>query len=669
MAAVENKDEDIKLDEKDKRIKRLEKELKFAKNQMANALSLYDEARQEADLALKAKGEFISKLSHEFRTPMNALMGYSDLLIKREGDDTTRSYASGIKSATNRLLNLFNDLIEVSRIESGITVSNTEEYDISVLIGTLLDSFKNEIHEKGLIMKLSVDENIPVKLYGDFYHLRQIVCNLLDNAVKYTEKGYVSIDIGSKKGDMVSENGRKLLQLVFRVKDTGAGIKKKDKDKLFDVFSQFNNKNPYANQGVGIGLTVSKFYSNKMHGDITFESRYGEGSVFTCTVMQEIVDETPIGPDFAFDGNTRKKIFFTAPNASVLVVDDSLVNLNVAKGLLDDYNIDVDTADGGFAALKKVDKKKYDIIFMDHMMPDIDGIETMKRIREKGDWCEMVPVIALTANATDEARHLFKMEGMDDFLAKPIELGILRDILLKWIPRDKVVFCDISESYVATEEKTEPSDKTAFTKERMAEAGINLETGMSYFGGNMAAYKTTMKDILKDCTKKLALTEQYLEEMDIKKYAIEAHSIKSVSASIGATAFSAIARENEHRAKDGDVDYVKKNGPEFIKKYHEFLDAIAAIIEEEESYNKKSEEQNNEDSENGKRYSDREIKSIIKEAISALKDFETDLASKQLGKLLSQKDRVDMVEKLYRAQEKIDDFEYEEAVKIMEELL
>ena len=185
----------------------------------------------------------------------------------------------------------------------------------------------------------------------------------------------------------------------------------------------------------------------------------------------------------------------------------------------------------------------------------------------------------------------------------------------------------------------------------------------------MAAYKTTMKDILKDCTKKLALTEQYLEEMDIKKYAIEAHSIKSVSASIGATAFSAIARENEHRAKDGDVDYVKKNGPEFIKKYHEFLDAIAAIIEEEESYNKKSEEQNNEDSENGKRYSDREIKSIIKEAISALKDFETDLASKQLGKLLSQKDRVDMVEKLYRAQEKIDDFEYEEAVKIMEELL
>ena len=226
MAAVENKDEDIKLDEKDKRIKRLEKELKFAKNQMANALSLYDEARQEADLALKAKGEFISKLSHEFRTPMNALMGYSDLLIKREGDDTTRSYASGIKSATNRLLNLFNDLIEVSRIESGITVSNMEEYNISVLIGTLMDSFKNEIYEKGLIMKLNVDENIPVKLCGDFYHLRQIVCNLLDNAVKYTEKGYVSIDIGSKKGDMVSENGRKLLQLVFRVKDTGAGIKK-----------------------------------------------------------------------------------------------------------------------------------------------------------------------------------------------------------------------------------------------------------------------------------------------------------------------------------------------------------------------------------------------------------------------------------------------------------
>lgn len=661
MATVENRDGD----EKDKKIKRLENELKFTKNQMAKALSLYDEARQEADLALKAKGEFMSKLSHEFRTPMNALMGYSDLLINRENDEVVSSYASGIKSATNRMLNLFNDLIEVSRIESGITVSNMEEYDIAVLVGTLVDIFKNELDEKKLIMKLNVDENIPRRLYGDFYHLRQIICNLLDNAVKYTEKGYVSLDVGSKSSDMVSKDGRKLVQLVFRIKDTGAGIKKEDKDKLFVAFSQFNSKNPYANQGTGIGLTVSKFYSNRMHGDITFESNYGEGSVFCCTVMQEIVDESTVGTDCGFRSITKKKIFFKAPGVHALVVDDSLVNLNVTKGLLNDYEIVVDTADGGLSALKGVDKNRYDIIFMDHMMPDIDGIETMKRIRQKGDWCEKVPIIALTANATDEARHLFKMEGMDDFLAKPIELGILRDILLKWIPRDKVVFCDINESYSSDKGTTDSTLKTAFSKERLAREGIDLEIGMTYFGGNMSAYKSTMKDILKDCTKKLALTEKYLEEMDMKKYAIEAHSVKSVSASVGAVAFSAIARENELRAKNGDTDYVEKNGADFIRNYRSFLDSIAAILKEEETC---TVEQEGEESDEYKKYTDGEIKVIVNEAVAALKDFEADFALERIEKLISQKDRVDMVEKLYRAQEKIDDFEYEEAVKIMEEL-
>ena len=660
MSAAGKKD----MNEKDIRIEKLEKELKFTKNQMAKALSLYDEARQEADKALKAKAEFMSRLSHEFRTPMNALMGYSDLLIKRENDDIASSYASGIKSATNRLLNLFNDLIEVSRIESGLTVSNMEEYDIAILVSSLVEGIKNELDEKKLIMKLNVDKKIPRKVYGDFYHLRQCISNLLDNAVKFTEKGYVSLDVGSKCSDIVSENGRKLVQLVFRIKDTGEGIKKEDRDKLFTAFTQFDSKNPYSSHGVGVGLTVSKYYSKKMHGDITFESKYGEGSTFCCTVMQEVMEDEPVGDACEFDNITRKKILFKTPDIKALVVDDSLVTLNVAKGLLDDYDMQVDTADSGFAALKMVEKNKYDIVFMDHMMPGMDGIETFRRIRQKGEWCESVPVIALTANATDEARHLFKAEGMDGFLAKPIELGILRDILLKWIPRDRVVFCDINESY--SSEVSDSKKKTVFTKERLAEAGIELDIGMSYFGGNMIGYKATMGDILKDCTKKLKLVEKYYAEEDLKNYAIEAHSVKSVSASIGAKDFSVIAREHEHKAKENNLDFIKANGEEFIKKYHEFLNAIADILkEEEECENDTVSEENVE----VKKYTDREIKAIINDAIAALKDFETDLAGEHLEKLMTQKDNADLVEKIYQAQEKIDDFEYEEAEEIMKSLL
>lgn len=656
---------------KDAVIERLKKEIKFVKNQMASALSLYDEARQEADTALKTKSEFISKMSHEFRTPMNALMGYSDLLACKDGDEETKLYTAGIKSATNRLLNMFNDLIEVSRIESGITVNNDEEYTTTVLFNSILDGLYDSVSEKGLLLRLNVQEDIPVKLYGDFHHLRQIINNILDNAVKYTEKGYIGLDIEAKKGEEINENGRKSLQICFRVKDTGTGIRKKDQDKLFKAFSQFNSKNPYANQGVGVGLVVAKYYSNQMHGDITFESKYGEGSTFSCTVIQEIVDETPIGSKEKVGVNVHRHIVFKAPAVSVLVVDDSMVNLNVATGLLKAYDINADIASGGYEAIKLVSKKRYDLIFMDHMMPDIDGIETMKRIRDMGDWCEKVPIVALTANVTDDARKLFKMEGMQDFLGKPIELSLLRDILIKWLPKDKIEFGDVTETYSTPEEIQEQN--TAFTGERLAKDGIDLEKGLQYFGGNIEAYKATVSDIYKDCTKKVLLVENYFKEMNLEKFAIEAHSVKSVSASIGAAGFSQKAREMEHKAKEKNEEYVKNEGGKFINAYYEFITVLGNLLEEEREL-LMAMENNDSDGDNPENIadeilSDDEIQQIIGEVLSSLEDFEADAACQKIKKLLGQKDRVDMVQKLYVALEKIDDFEYEEAETILKGII
>ena len=674
MTQATEKEMKAKIAEQEATITKLKKELKFAKNQIANALSLYDEAKQEAKMADKAKCEFISKLSHEFRTPMNALMGYSDILESRENDEETNKYTSGIKSATNRLLNLINDLIEVSRIESGVTVNDKEEYSTAVLCNSILDGIYDVVAEKGLLLKVNVQEDIPCRLYGDFYHLRHIICNILDNAVKYTEKGYVSLEVEAKKGDEINENGRKSLQITFHIKDTGIGIRKKDQDKLFISFAQFNSKNPYANQGVGIGLVIAKYYSNQMHGDITFESKYGEGSTFSCTVMQEIVDESPISAKDAIGPNVHKNIVFKATGVSILVVDDSLVNLNVAKGMLKEYDIETDLAEGGYDALKKVEKKKYDLILMDHMMPDIDGIETMKRIREKGGWCEKVPIVALTANVTDEARAMFKMEGMQDFLAKPIVLSILRDILVKWLPKDKIIFGDVSEAYENSEEHELDDMNTAFTVVRLAEEDIDLNKGLVYFGGNIEAYKATVADIYKDCSKKVALMEKYLKDKNLEKYAIEAHSVKSVAASIGATKFSEWAKEMELKAKAKDEQFVTENGNDFIVAYRRFIESVGTILEEEKNVQMEMDKKQSDDegaavATEDEPMSDEEIKTVIGEALEALSDFETDEACAKIKTLLGQKDRVDMVQKLYTALDNIDDFEYEEAEGILKNLV
>ena len=676
------------LDEKDKKIEKLEKDLRFVKNQLANALSLYDEAKQETEKAVKAKGEFMSKLSHEFRTPMNALMGYSDLLIKREESEITSRYASGIKSATNRLLNMFNDLIEISRIESGICICNDEEYDFAVLINTLMDSISHEVSEKGLIMKLNFDDDLPKRLYGDFYHLRQIISNLLDNAVKYTDKGYISIDIHANRGDEVAESGRKKVMLTFSVKDTGIGIRKKDKDKLFDVFAQFNSKNPYANQGVGVGLTVSKYYSNRMGGDIYFKSVYGSGSEFICVVNQEIVDDAHLSESYVYDKNTRRQIVFTAPSARVLIVDDSKVNLGVAKGLLEEYAINADIAESGMDALKKVGRKHYDLIFMDHMMPEMDGIETMKHIRQKGNWCEEVPIVALTANTTDEARQMFRMEGMQDFLAKPIELSLLHDILLKWVPKDKIVFSDISEGYIINDDLPMENGGTAFTKSRLLKEGIYLEVGLPYFGGNIKAYKATMESILKDCKKKVLLVEKHFLAGDLKNYAIEAHSVKSVSASIGATTFSDLAKDNELKAKAEDREYIEANGAYFITKYKEFINSIEQILAEERQHEAEKELKQNAKTEKLETLpteddnkttshviSEEELarqKAAIRikldRAIEAIEDFESDLALEILQSLRSPDADSDFMEALTKVSDLVDDFEYDEAVEILKKM-
>ncbi len=607
------------MDEKDKEIEKLKKELKFANSQLSKTLKLYDNAKMEMSKAVASRSEFLSKLSHEAKTPMNALIGYSDLINQEDVSGEFFEFSMGIKSATNRLLNFFNDLIELSRIESGLTTLIEDEYRTEESLKYIINNVRYDIESKGLELKLRLSENIPSVLYGDKVHIHQIMLNLLTNAIKFTEKGYISIELDAKETDLIGHNDLKMVEMSFSVEDTGKGIKKEHREKLFDAFAQFDSSSPYANQGTGLGLIICKHFSNLMNGDITFDSKYGKGSKFTIKVLQEIVDGTPLDRKKVEDNVFNSNMKLSAPDAKVLLVDDSRVNLSVASGLLQWFDIDAVTAGGGIEAVKLAKENKFDIIFMDHMMPDMDGVEATKIIRESGKHNKNVPIVALTANTTDEARTMFKNNDFTDFLAKPVEIDSFKAILERWLPLDKIIRDTKSKAAKEAKEAYDSVDK-----EKFEASGIYVNKGLVYFAGKMSAYIDTLKLIYREGCDNIAKLNDYLETDDIKNYGILAHSIKSVMASIGAEELSEIAKVNELEAKAGNALFIKKNGGAFISDYKRIIDFISENIEIEPV-----EEVSSSSVLAGDDVA--EAKKLIEGAIADIEDFESDAAVEKLN--------------------------------------
>ncbi len=611
------------MDEKDKEIEKLKKELKFANNQLSKTLKLYDNAKEEASKAVMARSELLSKLSHEAKTPMNALIGYSDLIHQEDVSGEFFDFAMGIKSATNRLLNFFNDLIELSRIESGLTTLIEEDYLLADSIKYIINNVRYDIESKGLELRFKIGENVPTAFKGDKVHIHQIALNLINNAIKFTDKGYISVEIQAKETDKISRSGKKMMELSLTIEDTGKGIKKADREKLFQAFTQFNSNSPYANQGAGLGLIICKYFSNLMNGDISFESKYGKGSAFTCTVLQEVVDEKVLDSKFVEDYVYNSDMKLSAPDAKVLLVDDSRVNLSVASGLLKWFDIDAVTAGGGIEAVEKAEKEKFDIIFMDHMMPDMDGVEATKLIREQNKHNKEMPIVALTANTTDEARIMFKENGFNDFLAKPVEIDSFKSMLERWLSYDKIVR-DIKSNEARKAEKANDSiDKTEFEKH-----GVMVNKGLVYFAGKMSAYIDTLKLIYKDGKENVEKLKLFYENMDMANYAILAHSIKSVMASIGAVELSEFAKNNELEAKADNTEYVKSNGKRFIADYDAMIEFVGKNVNISESL-----ETNHTSNKELLEVNAVDIKSLIDAAIADIEDFESDAAVEKLNQL------------------------------------
>lgn len=406
---------------------------------LTKTMTELDDAREEAIRANQAKSVFLSQMSHEIRTPINAIMGMNEMICKECNDEQILSYANAASDSANALLAIVNDILDFSKIEAGKMEITESKYEVASL---LMDSYSMTIaraKDRGLALEFLCDTTIPSVLKGDMIRIRQILLNILTNAIKYTDKGKVTLEMNGEKID-------DSFQLMIRVTDTGIGMTPESLEKLFGKFQRFDMKRNQTVEGTGLGMAITKQLTDLMHGSIEVESTYGEGSCFTVRLPQTIVDETPIG-DYRIrykqigKDSVKDNLTFTAQNANILVVDDVKMNLIVFKNLLKDTGVKIDTCLSGPECLKLLQKNQYDMVFMDHMMPNMDGIETFQEMQKLPENLnKQTPVIMLTANAISGMEEQYLSQGFHGYLTKPIDSHKLRQLLLKYLPAHKIKF-------------------------------------------------------------------------------------------------------------------------------------------------------------------------------------------------------------------------------------
>ena len=630
------------------------------KNEMTNNLIA---AREEAISSTQAKSNFLANMSHEIRTPMNAIMGMSELILRENPSDIVSEHAATINNACRNLLAIINDILDISKIESGKLDIIPIQYQLSSVLNDVISIAKMRADAKKLPFIVNIDSKLPSELFGDEIRIKQILINLLSNAIKFTDSGSVTLLIeGEKTGNT--------LMVKISVSDTGIGIREDQMDKIFVSFEQVDTKRNRNIEGTGLGLSISKRLLEMMDGSMSIQSRYGVGSCFSAVFPQEIKNHDPIvslkhkeqktviiyenrklfcdslvwlfenmGVDFRICANQselfealnefkcdyifvsslhyektcalvkknkakahvvticteneliadkttiaistpihcmqvanllndegggirysadQSAVAVIAPDAHVLVVDDNAVNLEVAKGLLSAYQMKIDLALSGPEAIEFVRHTRYDLIFMDHMMPVMDGIDTTIAIRAiEGEYYANVPIIALTANAISGAREMFKAEGLNDFLAKPIEISKLNAVVTHWIPAEKQLRIQAREI---------AADEIDFEI-----SGISASAGVAHAGGSLDTYCEILKTYVADCEKRRGEIAESYEKEDFKLLTIYAHALKSASANIGAEDFAREAARLEMAGKNDDIAYIREN-------YAHFLDQLSEVI-------------------------------------------------------------------------------------------
>jgi len=644
-------------------------------------LKTISELAAKAEAASDTKGKFLARMSHELRTPMNAIIGITEIVLRENTTSEMTPYMIGIKSAGNNLLSIISDILDISKIESGKLEILETSYSFEDMVNEVFDIIRVKVVEKSLTFVAFIDNNIPENLIGDATRVRQVLLNILSNAVKYTQSGFVSISFTT---EYITETN---FILKVDVADSGIGIKSDDMDKLFGDFIQVDIMAHKDIQGTGLGLAITKGLCMAMGGDVTAISQHGLGSTFTIRIPQRFeqfkklvvindakdirvliyeidqksmdfclrsfnnlriecrfeyrkdkfierllngtfthiflsvslyYDVKPIIEpylnllkvfvlteygDTLIDKNIHTitkpitilsiaqalngieaeeadqnalyhEVTFTAPAARVLIVDDIATNLMVAEGLMKPYKMEVDVCTSGKLAIKAVQKNKYDIIFMDHMMPEMDGIAAVKIIRElPNDYYRTVPIIALTANAVSGMRDTFILSGMNDFLAKPISTPKLSNVLEHWLPKDKIQIIERSLGETDGAADNKPAVNPPFSID-----GVNVEIGMASTGGSADNYKKVLKVLISDIESRLTNIDECVKEKNAKLFTTQVHALKSALRSIGAIDLSNIAEKLEVAGNKNDFEYIEKKTAGFTEGLKGLAENIGKVL-------------------------------------------------------------------------------------------
>ncbi len=551
------------------------------------------EEKMRAESSNRAKSDFLANMSHEIRTPINAVLGMNEMILRedrraqarpedsappvREALKNIGVYAEDVKNAGHNLLAIINDILDFSKIEAGRIELQETIYQFSSVLNDLSNMFFFKAQDKGLAFIMDVDESLPDRLRGDEVRIRQVLTNILSNAVKYTEQGSVRLTVrGERQGD-----GR--LILTASVEDTGIGIRPEDEGKLFSRFERLDMQRNSTVEGTGLGLVITKRLLDMMGGSISVRSAYGVGSAFTVVIPQGIEDDAPIG-DYKkrFEASMQEakpyREAFRAPDARILIVDDTQMNLNVVVNLLKKTEIQIDTATSGTDALALTDEKKYDAILMDQRMPGMNGTETLHQIRARAEGLNRdTPVICLTADAVVGARERYLNDGFADYLSKPVDGQVLERVILKYLPREKVRMVKGGEQ--PTEAVTTTADAVGTDGYApLRAAGIDPGIGIGYCQGDEELYRSLLRDYLQCAEERAEGLARRYEERDWKAYAILAHTVKSASKTIGAAALSDIAAGLEAAADAGGLAVHPSDHQRLLEQYSATAAAIRSVI-------------------------------------------------------------------------------------------
>ena len=558
-----------------------------ANEKLAESRKEAEEARQIAEQASEAKSNFLANMSHVIRTPMNTILGMDEMILRESENPTVVEYAQNIQHAGNTLLHIINDILDFSKIESGKMVIVDEPYHLSEILHEITTMIRIRSDEKGLEFHFNIDDTLPDKLKGDEIRLKQILINILNNGVKYTSVGHIQFDVS---GEREIINDKPCLNLTFEISDTGKGISADEISSIYDSFERLGENENHKIEGTGLGLAITKNLVDLMGGEIAVTSEINKGSTFTVKLRQEILAEETMS-EYAQDHRGVEEAYlqkFVAPDVRILAVDDNEMNLMVVTSLLKSTQAVVEVAHSGYQCLDKMKAQHYDVVLLDHMMPGMDGIETLHQARQmKENQCRNTPVIVLTANAISGMKEKYMAAGFSDYLAKPVKGEELEEMLMKYLPKEKLriqeerveLYVPVVEGGSNQEENTDAVSELVSDTED--EELISKKDGMAFFGNNEKLYLDLVKMYVEiSANKRKEIVEAY-EQENWSDYTTFVHALKSSSKNIGALSVFDIARRLEAAGQQMDNEKNRDYSLNFIHNNHEdmlriFDDTVAA---------------------------------------------------------------------------------------------